>query len=344
MTTLGIKRKAYYMNASDREKADTVNTPLKPLISVIVPIYNVEKYVRKCLESLVNQTMKQIEVICIDDGSTDSSGAIADEYCNTDAERNGKEWPVIRVIHTENRGLSAARTRGIDEARSEWLMFVDSDDWVDERFCEIPYVAAVENKADMVIFQADMVKRGKIRKGKPYSGPVGIVDEMSAHEYGGWAAWNKLYRKGLFDGIQYPVGMAFEDYATTHKLVHKAQRIVMKRECLYHYIYRNGSLTHSHKGSHRREGFAITLERSNELGSYGFSEEKMVSSLLSSAIGFLVEMPPCDDKLYQKALGIVSSIDEIPQTLSLKRKIALKTLKKRQRLFVLLCTVSGRKK
>ncbi|MBR3431526.1 MAG: glycosyltransferase, partial [Clostridia bacterium] len=80
------------MNASDREKADTVNTPLKPLISVIVPIYNVEKYVRKCLESLVNQTMKQIEVICIDDGSTDSSGAIADEYCNTDAERNGKEW------------------------------------------------------------------------------------------------------------------------------------------------------------------------------------------------------------------------------------------------------------
>ena len=89
-----------------------------PLISVIVPIYNVEKYVRKCLDSLKNQTMKQIEVICIDDGSTDESGRIAEEYKNEDG------WPRFRVIHTENRGLSAARNRGIDEAKSQWLMFV----------------------------------------------------------------------------------------------------------------------------------------------------------------------------------------------------------------------------
>ena len=81
-----------------------------PLISVIVPIYNVEKYVRKCLDSLRSQTMKQIEVICIDDGSTDKSGEIAEEY------KNEEGWPRFRVIHTENRGLSAARNRGIDES------------------------------------------------------------------------------------------------------------------------------------------------------------------------------------------------------------------------------------
>ncbi len=98
-----------------------------PLISVIVPIYNVEKYVRKCLDSLKNQTMKQIEVICIDDGSTDESGRIAEEY-------KSEDWPKFRVIHTENRGLSAARNCGIDEALADWIMFVDSDDWVESEF------------------------------------------------------------------------------------------------------------------------------------------------------------------------------------------------------------------
>lgn len=131
-----------------------------PLISVIVPIYNVEKYVRKCLESLKNQTMKEIEVICIDDGSTDRSGLIADEY-------ESSEFPIFRVIHTENRGLSAARNRGLDEARAEWIMFVDSDDWVDKEFCRVPYENAIENKADMVIFGVGTVKRGIIKIAHP---------------------------------------------------------------------------------------------------------------------------------------------------------------------------------
>lgn len=126
----------------------------QPLISVIVPIYNVEKYVRKCLDSLVAQTLREIEVICIDDGSTDRSGEIADEIARDDAR--------FRVIHTENRGLSAARNRGIDEARSQWLMFVDSDDWVSPEFCRVPYEAAIEYGADLVIFGAYVVKREKI--------------------------------------------------------------------------------------------------------------------------------------------------------------------------------------
>ncbi len=135
-----------------------------PLISVIVPIFNIEKYVRKCLDSLVNQTLKEIEIICVDDGSTDASGLIADEYCNTDGRGNGNEWPLIRVIHTQNHGLSAARNRGIDEERAKWLMFVDSDDWVGEEFCMAPYEAAVKYGADLVIFKACWVKNGKIKK------------------------------------------------------------------------------------------------------------------------------------------------------------------------------------
>lgn len=97
------------LDSAESKREEEAGRCEAPLISVIVPVYNVEKYVRKCLDSLLNQTMKQIEVICIDDGSTDESGRIADEY------ENEVGWPRFRVIHTENRGLSVARNRGIDE-------------------------------------------------------------------------------------------------------------------------------------------------------------------------------------------------------------------------------------
>ena len=138
------------------ERRESLNAAA-PLISVIVPIYNVERYVRKCLDSLKGQTLKQIEVICIDDGSTDGSGKIADEYVS-------EEFPIFRVIHTENRGLSAARNRGIDESRADWLMFVDSDDWVDRDFCRVPYETAVRENADLVIFNGSNVKRGRKKR------------------------------------------------------------------------------------------------------------------------------------------------------------------------------------
>ena len=142
------------------ERRETLNAAA-PLVSVIVPNYNVERYVRKCLDSLRGQTLREIEVICIDDGSTDESGRIVDEYAKED-ER-------LRVIHTENRGLSAARNRGIDEARADWLMFVDSDDWVDPDFCKVPYEAAIENQADLVIFAVCKVTRlGRVRKHNEY--------------------------------------------------------------------------------------------------------------------------------------------------------------------------------
>lgn len=98
-----------------------------------MPIYNVEKHVRRCLESLRKQTLIQVEVLCVDDGSTDDSGRIADEYGNSE------DWPIFRIIHYDhNRGLSVARNTGIDESHAEWIMFVDSDDWVDSQFCEMP--------------------------------------------------------------------------------------------------------------------------------------------------------------------------------------------------------------
>lgn len=125
-----------------------------PLVSVIVPIYNVEKYIRRCLDSLKNQTMKQIEVIMINDGSTDESGRIAEDYVID-------SWPQFRFIRYDmNRGLSAARNTGIDEARAEWIMFVDSDDWVEPEFCRVPYETVLNDNADMIIFPAQKGRKG----------------------------------------------------------------------------------------------------------------------------------------------------------------------------------------
>lgn len=112
------------------------------MISVIIPVYNVEPYLRKCLDSVVNQTYKELEIFIIDDGSTDGSGAICDEYVKADKR--------IRVFHTENRGLSCARNLGLDEVKGEWIGFVDSDDWIEPDMYEVLLTRAKETGADVV--------------------------------------------------------------------------------------------------------------------------------------------------------------------------------------------------
>lgn len=265
-----------------------------PLISVIIPIYNVAPYLRKCLDSLKNQTMKQIEVVCIDDGSTDSSGEIADEYAS-------QEWPIFRIIHTENRGLSAARNRGIDEAKAEWIMFVDSDDWVDRDFCRVPYEAAINMNADLVIFGADHSKNSRKLKSKKSSyTPAGSIDEFTAHENGGIVVWNKLYKKSLFGDIRYPEGHVFEDVATTHKLVHDATFIIRIIACLYHKTIRKGSISQTQTVENKREYLESVISRYRSLISWEYPEEKIMPLLCGSAISFLSVTPQSDDELYRK--------------------------------------------
>ena len=125
------------------------------MISVIIPVYNVGDYINKCLASLAEQTMDDCEFIVIDDGSTDNSRIIIDEYCKD---------PRFHCFHTNNRGLSAARNLGIEKAHGEWLMFVDGDDWVEPDFCRAPYRAAMDYEADLIIFQSFLEKKNKTRK------------------------------------------------------------------------------------------------------------------------------------------------------------------------------------
>ena len=115
---------------------------MKGLISVIVPVYNTEKYLDRCIQSILSQTYSNIEILLIDDGSTDSSGAICDKYAEQDSR--------VRVFHKANGGVSSARNMGLDKAKGTWFTFVDSDDWIDMDMYEQMYNAAIQNKVDMV--------------------------------------------------------------------------------------------------------------------------------------------------------------------------------------------------
>ena len=283
-----------------------------PLISVIVPIYNVAPYLRKCLDSLKGQTLKDIEVICIDDGSTDESGLIAGEYA-TDTR--------FRIIHTENRGLSAARNRGIDEAKADWLMFVDSDDWVDKEFCRIPYEAAVENEADLVIFRSyEVSERGRVIRKRKYKRPIttGLLECEAAIDNAGTVAWRKLYKRILFETVRYPEGHVYEDFATTHNLVYGANRIISISDQLYYHRHRKGSI--SQLLSSDKDRLAMSKLRCEELIKLGHQPYKAKIQVFETALRCYGRARDTDTPLCKEVEETLQRIKGIPAGFTGKEK------------------------
>ena len=195
------------------------------MISVIVPVYNVEPYLRKCLDSVFGQTYRDLDILVIDDGSTDGSQAICDEYAKLD-ER-------IKVFHTENRGLSSARNLGLDEAQGEWIGFVDSDDWIEPDL----FQKALDNVgiADILCFSQN-------------EGTYTALEALAENINGtiGDSAWGKLYRKECFLTVRFPIGRVYEDAATTYKVLNAASTVRCCRINGYHYCRRQGSITNTH--------------------------------------------------------------------------------------------------
>lgn len=299
------------------------------MISVIVPVYNVEKYLRVCLDSLVAQTQKDIEIILVDDGSTDHSGKMVDEYVDKG----------FRVFHTENGGLSAARNYGLSQSKGEWVMFVDSDDWVAPEFCEIPFREAIKSGADIVAFEACVVRDNK-RVSKTIAEKTrGVVDKETAIDFGGIVAWNKLYRRSLFAGIQYPEGRTYEDLATTHKLICAAEKISMIPDCLYFHRDRTGSISNSKKIKDKIDAFISASERCAFLRNRGIVKTKAERALVSCALTLMIWEKPSDDKEYLNARRVLDDVKETPKWLSKKRKFVLYLFKKTPRLFQTLCNV-----
>ena len=215
-----------------------------PLISIIIPVCNVEPYLREALDSVIHQTYKKLEILVIDDGSTDRSGVICDEYAGKD-ER-------IRVLHQENRGLSAARNAGLDRMTGDACAFLDPDDAYEDTFIEKLLTAMLEEEADLTIcrytrHQTERKLHRTAEKASPM-GEAGNYDRVSALRAlaDGMidvSAWNKLYRSGLWQEIRFPDGFVYEDIDTTFRIFNICRRIHIIDEPLYIHRKRRGSIT-----------------------------------------------------------------------------------------------------
>lgn len=213
-----------------------------PQISVIVPVYKVEPYLNRCVDSILEQTFSDLELILVDDGSPDSCPAICDTYASSD--------PRVVVIHQENGGLSAARNAGIewalDNSNSEWLSFIDSDDWVQPDFLSRLVWAAQNTQSDVSMCYMNI---GKVPCSEPI-GPDLIYLTEDAYCSGRLHALmpgvcTKLYRKRLWKDIRFPDGKIHEDRFTTHKILFQSQTIAIVQSTLYNYYINTEGITHS---------------------------------------------------------------------------------------------------
>jgi Glycosyltransferases involved in cell wall biogenesis len=213
---------------------------MKPLISIIVPVYKVEQYLNRCVDSIINQTYKNLEIILVDDGSPDNCGKICDEYATKDSR--------IKVIHKENGGLSSARNAGLDIASGGYIGFVDSDDWIESNMYYVLINLAIENDSDIVQcgYWSVSEKGDKIRK-FTYKNNKFTSNEDVKHAYFisyqlDVVAWNKLYRRDIFQSLRYMNGKRNEDTFIMPEIVLITKKLFNTEQWFYHYVQRAGSI------------------------------------------------------------------------------------------------------
>ena len=210
----------------------------KVLVSIIVPVYNVRDYIEKCLETLVNQTLKNIEIIVVNDGSPDDSQVIIDKYV--------KKYPkLIKSYIKENGGLSDARNYGMKKANGDYIAFVDSDDYVDNTMYQKLYEKAVSGNYDLVVcdlnyIYPDSVKPGFSNIDRDITSKNQIKRIMTTIYP---TAWNKLYKRDLLDNIAFKKGVWWEDVEFIYRLFPSINSIGVVKENLYQYVQRGGAIT-----------------------------------------------------------------------------------------------------
>ncbi len=216
------------------------------LVSIIIPIYNIEDYLERCVESVVHQTYSNLEIILVDDGSTDHCPQMCDEWAKKDSR--------IRVIHQKNGGLSVARNSGLDIAVGAYILLLDSDDYIAPDTVECLLSALTNTDADLSICgfirgseEHHVFEHCKTESPEVVDAETALMriyaGDESALKYG--AACFKLYQRHLFDGVRFPVGKLFEDIYTTHKLLAAAGKIAVLNEPLYYYFQRESSIMNS---------------------------------------------------------------------------------------------------
>lgn len=213
------------------------------MISVIIPVYNVEPYLRKCLDSVICQTYRNLDIIVVDDGSTDDSGQICDEYQNMDDR--------ISVFHKKNEGLSSARNLGLQYVKGEYIGFVDSDDFIDEDMYE-SMLHEMKEDVDIVIcgrricFPKEMHQKSKAAFCAPRCIKMDnatAMEKFLQNKNISMAVWDKVYRSALFKEVSFPYKRVCEDIPVTYKLIAKSRNIVHLGKPKYNNFHRNGSIS-----------------------------------------------------------------------------------------------------
>lgn len=218
---------------------------MNEIVSVVVPVYKVEKYLDRCVTSILGQSYKDLEILLVDDGSPDNCGLLCDQWASKDKR--------IKVIHKANGGLSSARNAGIEKSTGRYLFFVDSDDWITSD--AISSLMEIEKKSD-----ADIVSGSYVITSDPDFTPVqssdySIMNREDALEYylkigmsqtiSDYPAWGKLYRRELFNEENFPEGQLYEDVATVFKLIKKVKKYVKSKKVIYFYYKNESSITHN---------------------------------------------------------------------------------------------------
>jgi len=215
------------------------------IISVIIPIYNVERYLDKCIRSVVEQTYKNLEIILVDDGSPDQCGTICDKWAEKDKR--------IRVIHKTNGGLSDARNAGLDAATGAYIGFVDSDDYIHPQMYQRLYEELAEYSADLAICgfdRVDVYSNQVIRnENMPSEGLIGKKEALLniCRKVTYMVVWNKLYRRELFDNLRFKYGKISEDIFIMYELIHRCVHILSVPENYYYYVQTPNSIMRSDK-------------------------------------------------------------------------------------------------
>lgn len=260
---------------------------METAISVIVPVYRVEKYLPACIDSILNQTFTDFELILVDDGSPDRCPEICDETAKRDAR--------VRVIHQANQGLSAARNAGIEAARGAWLSFVDSDDFLAPDFLETLHDAAVRAGADCALCGVQLTDEAGEKIGQPLSVADGVRTGRSILETLCRApamlyliVWNKLYRRDVFQTLRYPVGRRNEDTYLAVELFDTVQTVICVSKPMCFYRQRADSIMHT----------AVTTRNLDEMWAFehcfAYFEARGLEAL----------MPDAEKKMFAKLTGV----------------------------------------
>lgn len=287
----------------------------QPLISVIIPVYGVEKYISQCLESVINQTYKNLEIIVVNDGTKDRSADIAKEYAAKDSR--------IKVYDFQNGGLSVARNRGLEIATGDYISYIDSDDWLDTKMYETLLEAAMKNEADMV--KCGIIETNGAAEEKITFSDVKIINNEQHKAFKNYfkgilwtLAWNGLYKKELAKKVKFPDNVVHEDNYSSGMFLYLAKKVIAMPFCLNYYRVNDAGIS---KGGVKRplDKILAIIKLKQDLLKLGFADKKIDWKL---SVEFYHFVRGWNDDLYRVVAMKKDLYEYVMSNLDTRRKLS----------------------